>query len=78
MSDDEREELLTTLHGLGKSIEQSGDVRDLATTACLYGLCLAIHAEAEVELARHILMLSDDDDDELADASLAAGDMRGH
>ena len=59
MTNDEREELLTTLHGLGKSIEGSGDERGVATTNCLYALTLAIRQE--VELARHILLLDGDE-----------------
>ncbi len=64
MSDDEREELLISLHDLGKSIEQSGDERDVATAACLYALTLAIRQEVEVELARHILLLDGDENTE--------------
>jgi hypothetical protein len=77
VTDEQREELVATLHGLGKFIERAGGERDMATAACLYALCLAIREEAEVELARHILML-DGDDDETADALLEADDMRGH
>ena len=57
MTDDEREELLTTLQGMGKAIEQSGDERDVATAACLYALCFAIREGVEGGLARHILFL---------------------
>ncbi len=78
MTDHQREQLLTTLHGLGKSAEKKGDERDVAIAACLYGLCLAISAGAEVELARHILMLDDDEDEVLARAPLSVGDVRGN
>ena len=73
MTDEQREELQTTLHGLGKSIEADGDERDIATAGCLYALCLAISQEIEVELCRHILMLNGDDD-----AADVADDARGH
>ncbi len=73
MTEEEREELSTELHGLGNSIERSGDERDTAIAACLYGLCLAIDVGAEVQLARHIL-LSDGN----ADAAHAASFTPGH
>ncbi len=78
MTEEEREELSAELHGLGKSIERSGDERDTAIAGCLYGLCLAIDVGAEVELARHILMLDGDEDDSLAIAPLTEGDARGN
>ncbi len=78
MTEEEREELSTELHGLGKSIESSGDERDLAIAGCLYGLCLAIDVGAEVELARHILMVDGDEDDAFVSAPLTGGDARGN
>ena len=75
MTDEQREEQLTTLHELGKSIESNGDERDTATAACLYGLCLAISEGAEVDLARHILLLDDQCVDKFADA---LSGVRGH
>jgi len=42
------------LRNLGKPMEHNNNERDTATAACLFGLCLAIHFEVEVELARHI------------------------
>ncbi len=78
MSEEEREELRMTLHGLGESIERSGEQRDVATAGCLYGLCLAIDVGAEVELARHILMVDGDEDDAFVSAPLTGGDARGN
>jgi hypothetical protein len=78
VTEDEREEMLTTLHSLGRSIEQGSEERDVATAACLYGLCLAIREGAEVELARHILMLDGDADSELVTAPLSKGDAQGN
>ncbi len=65
MTDHQRDELITTLRNLGKSMEHTGDERDTATAACLYGLCLAIHAGVEVELAHHMaeMDLNSDVDD---------------
>jgi len=77
LDEEKREEMLSTLHGIGKAIENPESERDMATAACLYALCLAIREELEVDLARHILMLNGDDD-ETADALLEADDMRGH
>ncbi len=53
MTDELREEMLTTLHGLGKSIEEHGDERSRAIAGCLYCLCLAIREGVEADLMRH-------------------------
>jgi hypothetical protein len=78
MTDEQREELLTTLHGLGKFIERAGGERDTATAVCLYALCLAIREGAEPELARHILILAGDSDTETVNAAIEADNLRGH
>ncbi len=80
MTDAQRDELLTTLHGLAKSLEleAGGDERDTATAGCLYSLCLAISEGVEVELARYILMLDDGEDDALVSDPLTEGDSRGN
>jgi hypothetical protein len=77
VTEDLREEVLTTLHGLGKSLEEHGDERSRATAGCLYCLCLAICEGVEVDLMRHMLSPNGDDDD-FADAVFKAGNLSGH
>ncbi len=75
MTDQERTALITTLRNLGKSMDRTGDARDLATATCLYGVCIAIDIGAEVELAYHISTMDLSSDTEVADE---AGNVRGH
>ncbi len=78
MTDHQRDALITTLRNLAKSLERVDEERDTATAACLYGLCLAIHFEVEVELAHHISLMNLNTDTEIADAAIEAGDERTH
>jgi molybdopterin converting factor small subunit len=75
---EQRGQLITTLRNLAKSMERVDEERDTATAACLYGLCLAIHFEVEVELAHHISLMNLNTDTEIADAAIEAGDERTH
>ncbi len=70
MTNDEREKLISAIQCLGEAAEQSGDDRDVATAGCLYGVCLAIREGAEVKLARHILTLDGEPEQELIDAGV--------
>ena len=78
MTAEQRGQLITTLRNLAKSMERVDEERDTATAACLYGLCLAIHFEVEVELAHHISLMNLNTDTEIADAAIEAGDERTH
>ena len=78
MTAEQRDQLITTLRNLAKSIEHTGEERDIATAGCLYSLCLAIHFEVEIELAHHITLMDLNSDAEVADAAMEAGDERGH
>lgn len=75
MTEEEREGLVNALHDLAKSIEQSGDERDVATAGCLYGLCLAIREGAEVDLFRRMFNLDAGEDIDLASL---VGPQRSH
>ncbi len=66
MTAEQRDQLITTLRNLAKSLERVDEERDTATAACLYGLCLAIHFEVEVELAHHITLMDLNSDAEVA------------
>ncbi len=78
ITEDLREELLTTLHELGKSLEEHEDDRSRATAGCLYCLCLAIREGAEVDLMRHMLSANGDDDDDFANAAFEASNLSEH
>lgn len=75
VTDEQREELVATLHGIGKSTEGHGGQESAAIAGCLYALCLAIREDVADDLFHHMLTPSGDGDTEFADA---LGSVSGH